>query len=107
MPLFQQLELSLPTGPSLVVLGRDHALERKARELLGALDVPELAKSVEVEWNARLCSAAGRADYRRKLVSINPRLREHGPGEIDRTLRHELAHLLAQARTGRRRVAPH
>lgn len=30
-----------------------------------------------------------------------------GHDEIDRTLRHELAHLLAQWRVGRRRIAPH
>jgi SprT protein len=29
------------------------------------------------------------------------------PEEVDRTLRHELAHLLAQFRVGRRRIAPH
>ena len=107
MQLFKQLDLTFPTGPSLVVLGRDFELERKARELLRALSASELASSVRVEWNARLFSAAGRADYRRKLVSLNPRLREHDAAEIDRTLRHELAHLLAQFRAGRRRVAPH
>src|SRR5207237_9092122 len=31
----------------------------------------------------------------------------HSGWEIDRTLRHELAHLLAQFRVGRRRIAPH
>jgi SprT-like family. len=36
-------------------------------------------------------TAAGRADYRQKVISLNPRLLEH-PAEIDRTLRHELAH---------------
>jgi SprT protein len=107
MPLFKQLDLTLPPGSSLVVLGRDFELERKAREMLRALDASELTRSVHVEWNARLFSAAGRADFRRKLVSLNPRLREHDPAEIDRTLRHELAHLLAQFRAGRRRVAPH
>ena len=107
MQLFKQLDLTFPAGPSLVVLGRDSGLERKARELLQALNAPELATSVQVEWNARLCSAAGRADFRRKLVSLNPRLREHEAAEIERTLRHELAHLLAQFRAGRRRVAPH
>jgi SprT protein len=106
LPLSKQLELSV-TGPTLVVLGRDSALEWKVREMLIALDAGELAKSVEVEWNARLCSAAGRADFRRKLISLNPLLHEHGLAEIDRTLRHELAHLLAQERAGRRRVAPH
>jgi SprT protein len=107
MPLFKQLDLTLPTGPSLVVLGRDFELERKAREMLQALGASELASLVHVEWNARLFSAAGRADFRRQLVSLNPRLREHDAAEIDRTLRHELAHLLAQFRVGRRRVAPH
>jgi predicted SprT family Zn-dependent metalloprotease len=103
----QQLDLVFPSGPSLVVLGRDFALEAKARELLQALDAAELARDVRVEWNARLFSAAGRADFRRTLVSLNPRLREHDSGEIDRTLRHELAHLLAQFRAGRRRLSPH
>jgi SprT protein len=107
MPASKQLDLTFPPGLSLVVLGRDLDLERKAREMLEALDARELASSVHVEWNARLFSAAGRADYRRQLVSLNPRLREHDAAEIDRTLRHELAHLLAQFRAGRRRVAPH
>ena len=107
MQLPKQLELTLSTGPSLVVLGRDFELERKARKMLQALSAPELAGSLQVEWNARLFSAAGRADFRRKLISLNPRLREHDAAEIDRTLRHELAHLLAQSRAGRRRVAPH
>jgi SprT protein len=60
-----------------------------------------------VEWNARLCSGAGRADSRRNLISLNPRLREYDSAEIDRTLRHELAHLLAQFRAGPRRIPPH
>lgn len=106
MPLLNQLEMSF-TGPSLVVLGRDSALERQVREMLGPLNAEELAKTIQVEWNARLCSAAGRADFRRRLISLNPRLHEHGSAEIERTLRHELAHLLAQFRAGRRRVAPH
>ena len=46
-------------------------------------------------------------DYSAQLISLNPRLCEHGADEIDRTLRHELAHLLAQFRAGRRRILPH
>jgi predicted SprT family Zn-dependent metalloprotease len=103
----RQLDLVFPPAFSPVILGRDAALEAKARELLLALDATELAATVRVEWNARLFSAAGRADFRRTLVSLNPRLGEHDPAEIDRTLRHELAHLLAQFRAGRRRVPPH
>lgn len=107
MPLPDELDVIASPGPSLVVLGRDFELERKARQLLEALGAPELAHSLQVEWNARLSSAAGRADSRRKLISLNPRLHEHDQHEIERTLRHELAHLLAQFRVGRRRIAPH
>jgi SprT protein len=92
---------------------RDHALELKARELLRELGAAKLAREVRVEWNPRLKTAAGRADFRQKLISLNPLLRDVRAGlafnreEIDRTLRHELAHLLAQFRVGRRRIAPH
>src|SRR5919197_3537336 len=82
-------------------------LETKARELLHSLGTARLARELRVEWNPRLQTAAGRADYREKLISLNPRLREHGEEELDRTLRHALAHLLAQFRAGRRRIAPH
>ena len=93
--------------------GRDHALEGKSRNLLRELGAAKLAREVRVEWNPRLRTAAGRADFREKLISLNPRLSDHGVraglavDEIDRTLRHELAHLLAQFRVGRRRIAPH
>ena len=105
-PRAQQLDLVFPPAFSPVVLGRDSALEAGAREILSTLDAEDLGGLIHVEWNARLFSAAGRADARRNLVSLNPRLREH-PAEIDRTLRHELAHLLAQFRAGRRRIPPH
>ena len=103
----QQLDFVFPARPSFIVLGRDAALELKAREILDALNAGELAAQVQVEWNARLSSAAGRADSRRHLVSLNPRLHDHDAAEIERTLRHELAHLLAQFRAGRRRISPH
>jgi SprT protein len=82
-------------------------LEATARNLLVSLGQDRLGAAVRVEWNTRLRSAAGRADLRKGLVSLNPLLRNHGSAEIDRTLRHELAHLLAQARAGRRRLTPH
>ena len=103
----QQLDFIFPSTPSFLVLGRDATLERQSRELLAPLGAEELAREVRVEWNARLFSAAGRADFRRNLISLNPRLREHDAAEVERTLRHELAHLLAQFRAGRRRVPPH
>ena len=86
---------------------RDIELERLARQLLGSLGAKRIATELRVEWNRRLKTAAGRADYREKLISLNPRLGEHA-GEIDRTLRHELAHILAHFRQkSRRRISPH
>jgi len=81
-------------------------LEETARDLLRANGAERIATELRVEWNPRIKTAAGRADYHEKLISLNPRLFEH-PGEIDRTLRHELAHILAQFRAGRRRIPPH
>lgn len=82
-------------------------LQLTARELLRAAGASRIAAQVRVEWNPRLRSCAGRANFRDKLVSLNPRLRDHGSEEIERTLRHELAHLLAEFRAGRRRILPH
>jgi len=82
-------------------------LLKTARELLCSLGAKRMATELRIEWNFRLKTAAGRADYRQKLISLNPRLVEH-PSEIDRTLRHELAHILAQFRQkSRRRISPH
>jgi SprT protein len=91
---------------ALQLHGRDTAFEIEARELLRSLGARRIASELRVEWNSRLQTAAGRADYRQKIISLNPRLVEH-PEEIDRTLRHELAHILAQFRAGRRRISPH
>lgn len=87
--------------------GRDWMLQTKAREILIDAGAPRLARLVRVEWSPRLRSCAGHADFREKLVSLNPRLAEYGTVEIDRTLRHELAHLLAQFRSARQRIRPH
>jgi SprT protein len=81
-------------------------LQRTARDVLRAHGAGRIAHDLRVEWNSRLKTAAGRADYSHKLILLNPRLIHH-PIEIDRTLRHELAHILAQFRAGRRRISPH
>jgi SprT protein len=88
-----------PTAETAVLL-------QTARDLLRANGADRIANDLRVEWNSRLKTAAGRADYREKLISLNPRLIEH-PTEIDRTLRHELAHILAQFRAGQRKILPH
>jgi SprT protein len=124
MPLLRQLEFTF--GKSVVagigdpdgLKGSIHVagvtdpgynafdLETKARDLLCSLGAARIATELCVEWNSCLKTTAGRADYRRKLISLNPRLLEHS-AETDRTLRHELAHILAQFRAGRSRILPH
>jgi len=89
-----------------VLDGRDEALEEQARALLHALELPGGAKLVTVTWNARLRSTAGYARYPKWEVELNPRLREF-EGQVERTLKHELAHLIAYHRCGRRRIEPH
>jgi SprT protein len=118
---FKQLEFALEFCSRPALSGRsgrgDGAprLQQQARELLRQLGTGKLAREVRVEWNPRLKTAAGRANFRQKLISLNPLLLNHdlvsvnrqSGSDIDRTLRHELAHLLAQFRVGRRRIAPH
>ena len=125
MPLLRQLEFAFRTVAGIADPGRFDAfldagvtdpgyndadrnlnLKETARELLRSLGAAHIAADLHVEWNPRLKTAAGRADCRQRLISLNPRLVEH-PTEIDRTLRHELAHILAQFRAGRRRIPPH
>jgi SprT protein len=86
--------------------GRDVQLEAMAREILRSLGATKLAREIRMEWNPRLKTCAGRADYRLKLISLNPQLINY-PAEIDRTLRHELAHILAGGRAGRRKIHSH
>ena len=110
MPLFRQLELALVGQalrlPTSATATYAVALQAQARALLSANGAARIAREVRVKWNPRLITCAGRADYRAKLITLNPQLVHHS-GEIDRTLRHELAHLLAQFRAGRRRISPH
>ena len=146
----KQLELAFP--PNVVAASHREVnchsgseLESQARELLRMLGADELARKIRVEWNPRMRTCAGRANYREKLISLNPLLvnldaksvdnrsvaekldwffqsssesvtgsvsqknqrRVTARDEVDRTLRHELAHLLAQFRVGRRQIASH
>jgi SprT protein len=93
--------------PKLRPASPDEELQSRAREILLAIGQRELAAQVAARWNPRMRSTAGTADYRRQVITLNPRLAEFGDDEIDRTLRHELAHLVARHRNPRRRIAPH
>ncbi len=85
----------------------DVALSEIARDLLRQVGCDALAEGVQIRWNPRLRSTAGTANYAQALVQLNPKLREISGDEVLRTLKHELAHLLAKHRAGRRRIEPH
>lgn len=82
------------------------ALQDHARFLVIALGLPDAADKLRVTWNSRLRSTAGYARWPKWIVELNPRLREFD-GQTERTLKHELAHLIAYERAGRRRIEPH
>lgn len=82
-------------------------LRAKARDLLQKAGAPALAERMILRWNPRLQNTAGMAYPGRSLITLNPKLAIFGEDEIDRTLRHELGHLLAHERAGRRRIDPH
>jgi predicted SprT family Zn-dependent metalloprotease len=88
-------------------LRRDPILEEVARMLARQVGCHRLARELTVSWNPRMRTTAGLACYRTKRVILNPKLIEVSAGEVQRTLRHELAHLVAQARAGRRRITAH
>ncbi len=85
----------------------DPVLMAHAKKLFHDLGYKELASRIQVRWNPRMRSTAGTAFAPKSLVTLNPRLLAFGEEEVERTLRHELAHLLAHHRAGRRRIAAH
>jgi SprT protein len=105
--LLRQLDFYFTSARAPSPLVDSSELRETASKLFDSLGCRPLSEGVRVEWNKRLRTCAGRADTKRLLISLNPLLGDHGAEEIDRTLRHELAHLLAQFRAGRRRIPPH
>ena len=95
------------SAPRLPVGEENATLTTRCRELLHAAGAAVLARRVTARWNPRMRSSAGTAYPTKATITLNPRLHGFGPDEVDRTLRHELAHLLAYHRAGKRRIAPH
>lgn len=77
--------------------------------MVTAIGLEDLARQITVSWNTRLRTTAGRAYRNEQLVELNPALEqiEDAEAEVDRTLKHELAHLVAYYRAGRKRIEPH
>jgi SprT protein len=103
---FKQLEFCFDAA-DVFSLPSARDLQDLAASLLRGLGAEKLAARLRVEWNWRMRTTVGRADSRLSLISLNPALQKFGAAEIDRTLRHELAHLLAQFRFCKRRILPH
>lgn len=82
-------------------------LTQLAVQKLLAIGLGALSTRLHVLWNPRMRSTAGLAYPSIATIVLNPRLRDFGNHEVERTLFHELAHLVAQHRAGRRRIAPH
>ena len=84
----------------------DAELTRMAAGLLRRLGCEATAAQVRVCWTARLTSSAGMARPAKALVLLNPRLAQF-PGETERTLLHEVAHLAAFSEAAGKRIAAH
>ncbi len=84
----------------------DEELTQRALNLLMLFpERAQLVKTLKVRWNRRMRSAAGRAFWPDARIELNPRLNDISEDEVERTLRHELAHILVYARYGPRRQA--
>jgi len=88
-------------------VGFDQRLTNQCVELLTGLELGDVAAKVVVQWNPRMRTTAGRAFWPEARIEMNPKLREIAPEEVQGTLLHELAHLVAYARAGRRRIKAH
>lgn len=86
-------------------LRHDPLLEDFANQLLKAVGCRRL--QARVFWNPSLRTTAGLAVWSDRMVVLNPKLVEVSAVEVQRTLRHELAHLLAKHRAGRHRIEAH
>lgn len=84
-------------------------LTLRAKEIAQQFGFEALSREVEVLWNSRMRSTAGRAFLggTNPRIELNARLNEFGENEIERTFLHEMAHLIAFARFGKRGGAGH
>jgi len=109
----ERIEVLYKPSIKLKRLRRDPLLEDFSNHLLQTSNLHLSRRKnqknlkVRVAWNPALRSTAGLAFCSDRLVVLNPKLIEVSPAEVQRTLRHELAHILAQFRAGRKIIADH
>jgi predicted SprT family Zn-dependent metalloprotease len=99
--------LKTPSAAAIKPVRDDTDLTAWCAEVAKSLFLNELACKVRVSWNSRMQTTAGRAWWPDRLIELNPKLKDCEPEEVWRTLKHELAHLVAYERCGRRRIEPH
>ncbi|MDA7865734.1 SprT-like domain-containing protein [Akkermansiaceae bacterium] len=94
-------------GAPLSKKGFDGSLTDWCCELVRGLGLADLEQRIEVEWNPRMRSCAGRAFWPVGLIQLNPKLNEISASEVRRTVLHELAHLVAYERNPHRSIKSH
>ena len=99
--------VSLDLFPLYPERGIDGNLTALAKKWCGDLGLKTLAERVSVQWSKRLTSTAGNATIDTGLIKLNPLVQEISQEEVMRTLKHELAHLIAYERAGRRKIKAH
>ena len=105
-PSWLRVWTSTPPAPSRPSK-EDGGLTAWCAQASNDLALAELGRKVRVCWNPRMQTTAGRAWWPDRLIELNPKLKDCEPEELWRTLKHELAHLIAYERCGRRRIDPH
>lgn len=86
-----------------MTLPSEAELQRRARRLLADWRVPDT--TIEVAWNERLSTSAGRAFVRNGRVELNPKLLRKAPEQVHSVLVHETAHVAAARLFGPRTAA--
>ncbi len=105
--LISKDDLRTPEDQNADLTGnRDIRLEAECGRILALLGMASSARKLRVLWNTRLRSSAGFASYPSWRIELNPRLQEFD-GQVERTLKHELAHLVAFQRAGHTRIDAH
>lgn len=106
----KEREITKPLADLLKIGGgkiADLKLIEDCRSWLLDLQMFELAEKVTVCWNRKLATTAGLAYHVDARIELNLQLLQFAPEEPLRTLKHELAHLIAHHRAGKRRIQPH
>lgn len=88
----------MSAAETTTTVNRSLKLEDLATKALSRIGYRYLALKVEVVWNDRLTKSAGQTDLRYLRIELNPKLKKLDFKHTKQTLKHELAHVLANHR---------